>query len=80
MNRTVSLKDAKKKLSTKETKAVDARKERDKELARKKELRMKIDPVNFFREAEEFVGKYSQYDEDGMPTHDAAGEALTKSL
>ena len=79
VNRTVSLKDAKKKLSTKETKAVDARKERDKELARKKELRMKIDPVNFFREAEEFVGKYSQYDDEGIPTHDAAGEALTKS-
>ena len=25
------------------------------------------------------MGKYSKYDDDGIPTHDAAGEALAKS-
>ena len=28
----------------------------------------------------EYIGLYSQYDAEGMPTHDAAGELVTKSM
>jgi cysteinyl-tRNA synthetase len=41
---------------------------------------MQIRPDQLFRQHSEFAGKYSQFDEDGVPTHDAETNApLTKS-
>ena len=37
-----------------------------------------VDPKDFFKVGE-FEGMFSQYLEDGVPTHDAEGTALTKS-
>ena len=80
-NRTVSLKEEefKKKISTEEQAALDARRAEQRRQLEAKEARVKIDPKDFFRVAPEYVGKYSQYNEEGIPTHDANGEALTKS-
>jgi len=80
-NQTVGLKEdvLKKKLSVDEEAALDARRQKqakDKEL---KEARMKIDAIDLFREAEEYKGAYSKYDEKtGVPTHDSSGEELSK--
>ncbi|CAM9646929.1 unnamed protein product [Heterosigma akashiwo] len=41
-----------------------------------KEARMRLAPEDLFR-AE--VDKYSAFDDQGLPTHDAAGQPLTKS-
>ena len=38
---------------------------------------MRIPPGELFRT--KYKGKYSKFDEDGVPTHDGEGEALTKS-
>jgi hypothetical protein len=81
-NRTVSLKEEvfKKELSAEEEAAIEARKAKGKKDVEEKEARMKIDPINLFREAPEFMGKYSKYDEaTGIPTHLADGTELTKS-
>ncbi|KAI2496614.1 aminoacyl-tRNA synthetase [Fragilaria crotonensis] len=81
-NRTVSLKEEvfKKALTPEEEAAVEARKAKGKKDVEEKEARMKIDPINLFREAAEFKGKYSKYDEaTGIPTHLADGTELTKS-
>lgn len=81
-NRTVSLKadGPKVEKSSKELAANAARKEkqdRDKAL---KEARMKIEPKDLFRLAEEYKGKYSKFNDDtGVPTHDADGTELSKS-
>jgi glutaminyl-tRNA synthetase len=45
------------------------------QLAAKKE-KMKISPLDMFKAQPEL---YSKFDAEGLPTHDAAGEALTKS-
>ena len=80
-NRTVSLKEEefKKDKSDAEQAALEKRRAEQKAQLEAKEARMRIAPENLFREAAEFVGKYSQYDSEGIPTHDAEGEALTKS-
>jgi glutaminyl-tRNA synthetase len=81
-NRTVSLKEEvfKKELTPEEEAAIEARKAKGRKDVEEKEARMKIDPMNLFREAPEFKGKYSQYDEaTGIPTHAADGTELTKS-
>ena len=81
-NRTVSLKEEvfKKELSEEEVAKIEARKLQAKKDKAAKELRMKIEPIDLFRTAEEYKGKYSKFDDKtGIPTHDAAGEALTKS-
>lgn len=81
-NRTVSLKEEvfKKELTAEEEAAIEARKAKGKKDVEEKEARMKIEPINLFREAPEFMGKYSKYDEaTGIPTHLADGTELTKS-
>jgi glutaminyl-tRNA synthetase len=82
LNRTVSLKKdvAKKSTNVAEEEKMNARREQTKKDFEAKKKRMKIDAKNLFREGEEFVGKYSQYDAaTGLPTHDADGNELTKS-
>jgi glutaminyl-tRNA synthetase len=82
-NQTVSLKEEsfKKKLSSTEEAVIDARKEKAKKDLEAKELRMKIDPNNLFKLAEEYKGKYSKFNEEtGVPTHDADGVEITKSM
>mmetsp|Transcript_26492 Transcript_26492/g.39368 ORF Transcript_26492/g.39368 Transcript_26492/m.39368 type:complete len:552 (+) Transcript_26492:563-2218(+) len=81
-NRTVSLKEEvfKKELTAEEIAAMDQRKAKAKKANAEKEERMKIDPMDFFKLAAEFKGKYSQYNEKtGVPTHLADGTELTKS-
>jgi hypothetical protein len=81
-NRTVSLKEEvfKKKLTPQEEAAIDARRAQAQKDRDAKEKRMTIDPINLFREAKEFQGKYSKFDEKtGVPTHAADGTELTKS-
>jgi glutaminyl-tRNA synthetase len=80
-NRTVSLKEEvfKKKLSVDEEAKIDARRLKAKADKEAKDVRMRIDPKDFFKEADEFKGKYSKFSDDGIPTHDADGAELTKS-
>mmetsp|Transcript_24643 Transcript_24643/g.60491 ORF Transcript_24643/g.60491 Transcript_24643/m.60491 type:complete len:695 (-) Transcript_24643:122-2206(-) len=81
-NRTVSLREevAIKKLSKKEEEANAARKAKQAADKAAKEARMKIEPKDLFRLSEDYEGKYSKFAEDtGLPTHDAEGNALTKS-
>lgn len=81
-NRTVTLKEEvfKKKISKREEDANAARKAKQQADLAAKEARMKIDPKDLFKLAEEYKGKYSKYDEKtGVPTHDADGTELTKS-
>jgi len=74
-NRTVSLK---------ESKGLDPLKEerrlKDKADKEAKEARMKIPLVDLFRKAPEYDGKYSKYDEKGIPTHYADGSDVKKSM
>ena len=81
-NRTVSLKEEAsiKKLSKKEEEANAARKAKQQADKAAKEARMKIEPKDLFRLAEEYKGQYSKFDEKtGLPTHDAEGKEITKS-
>ena len=81
-NRTISLREdipIKSTMSTKDKEKLDARKATQAAQKAAKEARMQISPGNLFKEADEYKGKYSAYDEDGIPTHDAIGEKLTKS-
>uniref|UniRef100_A0A7S3NK95 cysteine--tRNA ligase n=1 Tax=Aureoumbra lagunensis TaxID=44058 RepID=A0A7S3NK95_9STRA len=39
-----------------------------------------IPPSELFKQAEEFIGKFSEFDDEGLPTHDAEGIALSKSM
>jgi len=47
--------------------------------AAEKEAKASVDPRVMFKVGEEFIGKFSAYDEDGVPTHDAAGVELAKN-
>jgi len=81
-NRTVSLKEEvfKKELTAEEEAAIEERRAQQLKVLAEKEERMKIDPINLFREAAEFQGKYSKYSEEtGIPTHLADGTELKKS-
>jgi len=76
-NRTVTLKEEifKKKatLSKRDEDANVARKQKQKADLEAKEARMKLDPKDLFRLADEYKGKYSKFDpETGIPTHLAA--------
>jgi glutaminyl-tRNA synthetase len=84
--RTVTLKEevVKKKasnaLSEREEEANKARKLKQQADKAAKEARLKIDPKDLFRLADEYKGQYSKFDpETGLPTHDAEGIELTKS-
>lgn len=83
-NRTVSLKEEvfKKKatISKREEEANAARKAKQKADKEAKEARLKIDPKDLFKEAEEYKGMYTKFDEEtGVPTHTADGTELTKN-
>jgi glutaminyl-tRNA synthetase len=81
-NRTVSLKEEifKKELSAEEEAEIEARRAKAKKDLEEKDARMKIDPMNLFREAAEYQGMYSKFNEEtGIPTHLADGTELTKS-
>ncbi|GMT23913.1 hypothetical protein PFISCL1PPCAC_15210, partial [Pristionchus fissidentatus] len=47
------------------------------EKAAAKEAQKKINPIDMFRQGEH-VGKYSKYDDQGIPTHVADGEEVSK--
>jgi hypothetical protein len=82
-NRTVSLKEEvlKKALTEAEKAAVAERAARAQHSVAAKDARMLIDPINLFREGEEYQGKFSRYNEEtGIPTHDADGTELTKTM
>ena len=82
-NRTVSLKEEvlKKALTDAEKAALAERAARAQNSVAAKDARMLIDPLNLFREGEEYRGKFSRYNEEtGIPTHDADGTELTKTM
>jgi len=80
-NRIVSLKEEvfKKSVSEKITTEGLARREKTQKDREKKEVRMKIKPEDLFKEAPEYMGMYSKFNEDGLPTHFSSGLLLTKS-
>ena len=75
-NLTVSLKDSKPKSDDdKPTAGVSRKEEQARQLAEKL-ARMKIAPQDLFKSQTDL---YSKFDDDGIPTHDIAGEPLSKS-
>jgi hypothetical protein len=80
-NRTVSLKEDKavKKISDAEAKEKERRAEQQRKDAAARDILMTIDPKDLFKLAPEYLGKFSQYDETGLPTHNADGTEVTKS-
>ena len=80
-NRTVSLKEDKavKKISDAEAKEKLRRAEQQRKDAEARDVLMTIDPKDLFKLAPEYQGKYSQFDDTGMPTHMADGTEVTKS-
>jgi glutaminyl-tRNA synthetase len=81
-NRTVSLKEEvfKKVLTEAEKTAVADRVARSQQSVAAKDVRMMIDPINLFREAEEYHGKFSQYSSTTGIPHDIDGTELTKTM
>jgi len=82
LNQTVSLKEEvfKKKLSAEEEAAISARREQVKKDLEAKDARMRIEPKDLFKLAEEYAGKFSKYNADGVPTHEDNGQPVTKSM
>lgn len=80
-NRTVSLKEEKEKTELSEKQEAEGLKRRQKQQADKeaKEIKMKIAAVDFFKLAPEYAGKYSKYNDEGIPTQLADGSDITKS-
>jgi len=81
-NRTVSLKEeiAKKQITAEEAEKIEARKAKNKVDKEAKEIRMAIVPEDLFKLAPEYVGLYSKFNADGIPTHlTKDGAELTKS-
>ncbi len=81
-NRTVSLKEEvfKKKLTPEEEAAIEKNRAEKQQALEAKKKRMQIDPDNLFREADEYKGMYSKFDEKtGIPTHLADGTEVSKS-
>lgn len=73
-NRTVSLREVN---NTSIEKVVNfSRKEEQDRQMRDKLARMSLNPKNMFRKE---GSKYTKYDEDGIPTHNAEGEPFSKS-
>jgi glutaminyl-tRNA synthetase len=81
-NRTVSLKEEvfKKKLTAAEETAIAERRAKAKKEENEKQGRMMISSEDFFKLSEEYFGKFSRYNETGLPTHDSEGTELTKSM
>merc|ERR1712157_412252 len=81
-NRTVSLKedDFKKQLTQTELDAIQHRQNQQRKAKELKEARLKINPNELFIVAPEYKGKYSKYNEKGIPTHLSDGVTpVTKS-
>jgi len=80
-NRTVSLKEDKavKKVSDVEAEQKRKRDEAQRNAAAARDILMTIAPEDLFKLAPEYAGKYSQYDDTGLPTHLSDGTELTKS-
>lgn len=80
-NRTVKLKedDFKKQLSQAELDAIEQRQANQRKAKEMKEARLKIDPLNLFKEASEYVGKYATFNDKGVPLTLADGTPVTKS-
>lgn len=80
-NRTVSLKEEKEKKELTDEQEAENLKRRQKQQADKeaKEIKMKIAAVDLFKLAPEHKGKYSKYNDEGIPTHLHDGSAVTKS-
>ena len=80
-NRTVSLKEDKavKKVSDIEAEQKRKREEQQRSAAAARDILMTIEPEELFKLAPEYEGKYSKYDDTGLPTHFADGTELTKS-
>lgn len=74
-NLTVNLKDSKPKAAG--AGPGKSRKEEQVKQMAEKLARMNVSPLDMFKAQPEL---YSLFDEEGMPTHDAAGEAVTKSM
>eukprot|EP00956_Cyclotella_meneghiniana_P045218 scaffold359464_cov93-Cyclotella_meneghiniana.AAC.1 len=81
-NRTVSLKEDKavKQVSAAELKEKERRAEQQKKDAAARDILMTIEPADLFKLAPDYAGKFSQYDETGLPTHNADGTEVTKSM
>ncbi|CAN0008326.1 unnamed protein product, partial [Sphacelaria rigidula] len=62
------------------TEAKEVAKRKAAEKAAEKERRSKIPPEEWLKSMKGDDGKslYSKFDDDGVPTHDAAGEELSK--
>mmetsp|Transcript_2574 Transcript_2574/g.5513 ORF Transcript_2574/g.5513 Transcript_2574/m.5513 type:complete len:689 (+) Transcript_2574:142-2208(+) len=80
-NRTVSLKEDKtvKKVDAVEAEQKRKRAEQQRSVAASRDIMMTIEPKDFFKLAPEYEGKYSKFDDTGLPTHLADGTELTKS-
>jgi hypothetical protein len=72
-NRTVTLKDSAPKQA--ESGSRSRKEEQMRQLA-EKEAKKSLNPVDMFKGMTDL---YSRFDEDGVPTHDAAGQELTKN-
>merc|ERR1712151_1236366 len=75
-NRTVQLKedDFKEELN-----AIEERQNNQRKAKELKEAKLKIDPLNFFKEAPEYIGKYGTYNDNGIPLTLKDGTKVTKS-
>ena len=73
-NLTVNMKDSKPKAVGPQNKS---RKEEQERHLAEKMARMNINPIDMFKSE---TNLYSQFDEDGIPTHDANGEKISKSM
>jgi len=80
-NRTVSLKEDKgvKKVSEAEAEQKRKRAEQQRNAQASRDVMMTIEPKDLFKLAPEYVGKYSNFDDTGIPTHLADGTEVTKS-
>jgi hypothetical protein len=80
-NRTVSLKEDKAVVKKDDVESEQKRKraEQQRNAAAARDKLMTIEPKDLFKLAPEYAGKYSKFDDTGLPTHLADGTALTKS-
>ena len=79
-NRTVSLKEDKA-IKVNDAEAEQKRKhtEQQRNAAAARDILMTIEPKDLFKLAPEYEGKYSKFDDTGLPTHLADGTEVTKS-
>mmetsp|Transcript_4359 Transcript_4359/g.8390 ORF Transcript_4359/g.8390 Transcript_4359/m.8390 type:complete len:233 (-) Transcript_4359:282-980(-) len=80
-NRTVSLKEDKAVVKKDDAESEQKRKraEQQRNAAAARDKLLTIDPKDLFKVAPEFEGKYSKFDDTGLPTHLADGTEVTKS-